>query len=133
MHRAANEAAAAALADGGHGPRAMTLDEEDDEEGPATRFIGQGSVSRHTGGPVYDRLRGGNTLESPGVDVGLGSPIDPRSQVDLGGGVPMLAPVPIVLGTGEEASLMHPSNRSAPLCPMNQSRIVHLCHSQEFG
>lgn len=112
IHREQTEAAAAVL--GGSGLRAMTLDEEDEDD-PQTRFVGAGSVSR-AGGPLYDRLRGGNTLGSPGEED-IASPLgDTRGQDEAGGGTSVLAPVPILgrVGTGEDASLMHPANRSAP-------------------
>ncbi|KAJ8482365.1 hypothetical protein ONZ51_g5406 [Trametes cubensis] len=115
VRRMQAEAAAAALGRSHGGPRALVLDEDDEDGGTAaTRFNGVGPVSHPpSGGIVYDRIRGGNTLESPmGEDGGM-SPIgDARSQDDAGGGVAALAPVPIV-GMGEDASLMHPANRSA--------------------
>ncbi|KAI0777498.1 hypothetical protein BD413DRAFT_180764 [Trametes elegans] len=117
MHHIQTEAAAAALSRPHGGTRALVLDEEDEDHhgGMGTRFIGAGPVSHDPsgGGGAYGRLRGGNTLESSaGEDGGMSPMGDTRSQDDAGGGVSLLAPVPIV-GTGENASLMHPANRSA--------------------
>ncbi|KAI9058015.1 hypothetical protein FKP32DRAFT_1606950 [Trametes sanguinea] len=122
VRRMQAEAAAAALGRSNGGNRTLVLDEDDDDDGhaAATRFVGSGPVSHPPGGSggggaVYDRLRGGSNLESPTGDEGGVSPIgDTRSQDDAGGGVGVvgLAPIPIV-GMGEDASLMHPDNRSA--------------------
>ncbi|OJT14834.1 hypothetical protein TRAPUB_8628 [Trametes pubescens] len=108
------EAAAAALGRGGGGTRAFVLDEDYQHHGGATRFVGSGPASSGGGAATYDRLRGGNNnLESPTGDDGGISPVgDARSQDDAGGGFAGLAPVPII-GAGEDATLMHPANRSA--------------------
>lgn len=116
MQRLQAEAAAPALGRGSR-IRALTLGEEDEDEpnGPATRFVGAGLVSYGAGGAVYDRLRGGNQLESPGDSGAISPTRDTRNQDEAGGGLgePTLPPIPIVGGYGEEASLMHPANRSA--------------------
>ena len=91
--------------------RSMTLDEDDDDtSGPNTRFIGAVGVS---GAPLYDRLRGGNTLDSPGEGGGINPSGDARGQDDAGGG--SLPPIATIspIGEGEAAILMHPANRSA--------------------
>ena len=107
--------AAAALRSGPGGARPFMLDEDEDDQGNM-HFVGAGSVSRGTGSVRYDRLRGGNNLDAAAED-GTISPVgDTRGQDVAGGGDIGLEPVPIVggrVGQTEDASLMHPANRSA--------------------
>ncbi|KAI0827011.1 hypothetical protein BC628DRAFT_190868 [Trametes gibbosa] len=116
IHRMQAEAATTALGRSNGGNRAFVLDEDDEDRGGlATQFVGGAPASLPQDGVTvaYDCLRGGNNMESPSNDAVETRPIgDAQGHDDAGRGIVGLAPVPIV-GTGEDASLMHPANRSA--------------------
>ena len=103
MHQQQTDAAAAALRRGPGGGGSLALVDEEDEaggDGPVTRFIGSRPVLQYDERPLYDRLRGGNNLDTPGDDGGLRPIGDTRAQDEAGGGLGVLTPVPIVAGPG---------------------------------
>ncbi|PIL27368.1 hypothetical protein GSI_10515 [Ganoderma sinense ZZ0214-1] len=108
---AQNLDAVTALRGGPGGPRALMLDEDDDDSrhiGGMT-FLGTHPVSRTSGGARYALLHGGNNLEGAAEDGNMR-----RQDVSEGRAV-ALPPIPTLRGLAEEmedAVLMHPANRS---------------------